>query len=107
MLSLSFTALRNSVWPRNTQGTKGISHIEVTRLLMIQVPLTRSRDFHKWEEDEQVIYACENVVQMLIADPDGVDNFKDLEIPQHITESFERAAIAANVAKEDETPAEQ
>ena len=44
------------------------------------------REFHKWEENESVIEACENLVSILIADePEpGMENFDTVEVSEDI-----------------------
>ncbi|XP_076294891.1 protein HGH1 homolog [Lasioglossum baleicum] len=50
------------------------------------------REYHKWEKDESVLLACENVVDILIKTEEemGVDNLKDVEVPEEYTKKFQQ-----------------
>jgi hypothetical protein len=38
------------------------------------------RELHKWEQDDAVRNATENLVHMLIADETAVDNYEEIEL---------------------------
>ncbi|XP_013786287.1 protein HGH1 homolog [Limulus polyphemus] len=50
------------------------------------------RELHKWEKSYPVLFACENLVDILIGDdPEpGMENLKNVEIPSDLTEKFEK-----------------
>lgn len=50
------------------------------------------REFHKWEENESVIEACENLVSILIGDePEpGMENFDTVEVSEEIVKETNR-----------------
>lgn len=43
------------------------------------------RELHQWEKNEEVILACEKLIQMLIGDePEaGMENLRNVEIPDN------------------------
>ncbi|XP_072044681.1 protein HGH1 homolog [Amphiura filiformis] len=49
------------------------------------------REFHKWEQDESVISACENVVSLLIMDEPGpgMENLNEIEVPDDMKKTVE------------------
>ncbi|KAL3217806.1 hypothetical protein MRX96_050922 [Rhipicephalus microplus] len=49
------------------------------------------RELHKSESCRPVVVACENLVDILISDePEpGMENLKDVDIPEHLTKKFE------------------
>ncbi|XP_011503090.1 PREDICTED: protein HGH1 homolog [Ceratosolen solmsi marchali] len=48
------------------------------------------RELHKWEKNKAALLACENVVDILIKTEEeiGVDNLKDIEVPEVYKEKF-------------------
>ena len=56
------------------------------------------RELHKWEKDENVCKAIENLVQILIGDEpeDSLANLHQVEIPEKIREQFESCDAQRN-----------
>ncbi|XP_076257144.1 protein HGH1 homolog [Rhynchophorus ferrugineus] len=50
------------------------------------------RELHKWEKEKKALLACENLVDILIRTEEeiGQDNLKELTIPNHIVDTFEK-----------------
>lgn len=54
------------------------------------------RELHKWEKDEAVLTACENIVNILIRTEDeiGADDLMDMKIPEDIQQKLVQLDIA-------------
>lgn len=50
------------------------------------------RELHKWEKNERVLAACENLVDILIRTEEeiGKENLKEIEVPEHLQEHFSK-----------------
>lgn len=50
------------------------------------------REYHKWEQDLPTLYACENVVDILIQTEEevGTEDFSTVEVPEDLKEKFEK-----------------
>ncbi|XP_008318914.1 protein HGH1 homolog [Cynoglossus semilaevis] len=53
------------------------------------------REFHKWEEDLEVISTCEKFIQVLIGDEpaEGMENLMEVEIPEDVEEKLKQADL--------------
>ena len=61
------------------------------------------RELHKVEESESVVTELEKLVQILIGDEpeEGMDNLKEVNIPEKIKMKFEEHDIDQLASKED------
>ena len=50
------------------------------------------RELHKWEKNASAKQACQNLVEILIADEPapGMDNLRDVEIPADVVRQLEQ-----------------
>lgn len=56
------------------------------------------RELHKWEQDQNVLQTCENLVSILISDePEpGLENLDQIEIPESLMEKLTVPEIRDN-----------
>ena len=47
------------------------------------------RELHKWEQDQNVLQTCENLVSILISDEpeSGLENLDQIKIPESLTKT--------------------
>lgn len=63
------------------------------------------REYHKWETDPACDVAIENLIQVLIGDePElGMDNLKEVDIPEKVQASLDKAAAQTQKQIEEDT----
>ena len=50
-------------------------------------------EHHKWEPEEDVQTTCRRLVEIIIRDEDGHDNYKELDIPEHVVSAIEKVNL--------------